>query len=444
MAPIRVAVHPNVPDELVRVGAEGYVAKNRNCLLEVAGSDRAWRELGTYEETLADGRIVVKHQEQPHVLLVADALRTVSLTKGDRIGFDDAAGVAFAHVPANRGEHLFAETPEDDFSQLGGLEREIRMLKQVVEFRFRYPRVARRYRLPSRLGILLAGPPGNGKTRLARCLANFIRELTGQDCRFQSVVGSEDYSMWLGGTEARLKERFMAAREAAKDGPCVIFIDEIDSIGRTRGTDFGGGGAPDRILGTLLGLMDDVHETLANVVLLAATNRADALDPGLTRPGRLGKKVDIPQPNRRAALSILQKYLGGGLPVEHDNLDALTGPLLSRVYSPGSDYAKLARVRLNDRRQIDVPAQQLISGAMLEHVVRQASEEAAVREVETGQPTCVTADDLMLSLERELASTVALLSPANVKAYVHTIPYDAHPVEVTARVPRKGRYLRTA
>ena len=100
--------------------------------------------------------------------------------------------------------------------------------------------------------------------------------------------------MWLGGTESRLKERFAAARDVAKDGPCVIFLDEIDALGKQRGVDYGGS-APDRILSTLLGLMDDVQKTLENVVLIGTTNRIDTLDPALTRPGRLDLKLIVPR-----------------------------------------------------------------------------------------------------------------------------------------------------
>jgi proteasome ATPase len=441
MSPVRAEVHPDVPIEQIRVGAQGYMSKSRNCLLEISTVKAEWREIGTFEERLEDGRIVVKYQEATRVLTLTDMLHDVPLAKGDRIGFHEGAGLAFARIPTARGDHLFAETPEDDFSELGGLEHQIRLLKRAIEFTFKFPEIARRFRLPAKRGILLEGPPGNGKTRMARCLASFIRQLTGQTCRFQSVVGSEDYSMWLGGTESRLKERFAAAREAAQDGPCVIFIDEIDALGRHRGTDHGSG-APDRILSTLLGLMDDVQKTLSNVVLIGATNRADSLDPGLTRPGRLDLKLTVPRPNRRAAATILRSYLAGGLPVAHDNLDELTAPLLSRVYSPRGEYAELVRVRFNDGRQVAVSAKELVSGAMFEHVVRQAAEEAAVREVETGQSSGVTREDLTNCLERELLSTAALLSPGNVKAYVHSIPHDAHPVEVTVQANRSGAYVR--
>jgi proteasome-associated ATPase len=446
MSPVRAQVHPSVDHDLVRVGAVGYLSRTRNCLMDVRDDTPPWKDVGVFEEYFDDDRrIMVRHQEQVVALTLAESLCDERLERGDRIGFDGhVVGMAYTRLPAAETKHLFAEdVPTDDFARLGGLERQIATLKRAIGFRLQYAEVARRYRLSEKQGILLDGPPGNGKTCMARCAASYVTQVTGgTPCRFMSVTGSEVYSMWLGASEAQLKQRFEAVAEAAKSGPVVMFFDEIDAIGRRRGTDHGSS-APDRILATFLGFLDDVERKLKNVIIIAATNRADQLDPGLTRPGRLSLKLTVPSPNRREAESILRRYLGEGLPLVGP-IDELVLPLVSAIYSPRGAYAELATVKLSDGRQLSVSARELVSGATLEHVVRQAAEAAAAREVESGRADGVTAEDLTEALDGELSSVARLLSPANVKAYVRSISNDSHPVDVRTTLGRRGLFVRSA
>jgi proteasome-associated ATPase len=164
-----------------------------------------------------------------------------------------------------------------------------------------------------------------------------------------AVSGSSDYSMWLGQSEQKLIARFDAALRLAADGgaPVVMFFDEIDALGRRRGTD-PGSTAPDRILATFLAQLDGIRQ-VGNLIVVGATNRADVLDGGLTRPGRLGDvRIRVGSPNRQAARAILSHYLGG-LPMAGDAA-AMIEALLSRVYSPNGEYAEVVRVTLRDGR----------------------------------------------------------------------------------------------
>jgi proteasome-associated ATPase len=446
MSPVRAEVHPSVDQDQVRVGAVGYLSRTRNCLMDARDETPPWKDVGVFEEYFDDDRrILVRHQEQLVALALAESLFDEPLVRGDRVGFDGhIVGMAYVRLPAAETGHLFAEdVPTDDFARLGGLDKQIATLKRAIGFRLQHADVARRYRLSEKQGILLDGPPGNGKTCMARCAASYVTQLTGgAPCRFMSVTGSEVYSMWLGGSEAQLKQRFEAVAEAAKSGPVVMFFDEIDAIGRRRGTDHGSA-APDRILATFLGFLDDVERKLANVIIIAATNRADQLDPGLTRPGRLSLKMTVPPPNRRAAECILRRYLGDGLPIVGP-IDELALPLVSAIYSPRGAYAELATVKLSDGRQLSASARELVSGATLEHVVRQAAEAAAAREVESGRADGITGEDLAEALDGELSSVARLLSPANVKAYVRSIPSDSHPVDVRTTLGRRGLHVRSA
>jgi proteasome-associated ATPase len=445
---LRVAVHPNVPHDQLRVGARGLLSKARNCLLRVEDDAAAWGDVASFEGYLpGTDRLLLRHQEQLIAVGAAQDMEAVELKKGDLVGFDrDGARLAYAKVePPGKEDLFFENTPADRFEELGGLDAEITRLQWVVRFRLQHEALTAKYRLKAKRGILLEGPPGNGKTKLARCLARFVADLTpAGECRFMAVAGSSDYSMWLGQSEQRLVARFEAARELATRGgvPVVMFFDEIDAIGRRRGTDLGSA-APDRILATLLAQLDGV-QAITNLIVIGATNRADVLDPGLVRPGRLGDiKIRIPAPSRAAAQAILGRYLYG-LPVQGD-AGALAAALLSRLYSERGEYAELAVVTLRDGRKVAVRGRDLVSGAVLENVVRAASEVAADREARGG-PAGLTEDDLAQALDRELRGSAVLLTPANVRGYVSRLPGDVDPVavDVTQRGPGLTHFIRGA
>lgn len=428
---VEVAVHPDVPEERLRIGARGLLTRERNCLVEVDGMCPRWHEVGTFEGL--DGsptRLLLRHLEHLVVVTASDELSKTALQKGDLVGFDVGSRLAYARVQPPGAEDLFFEdTPSDRFDELGGLDRQITLLSDAVLFNLMHPDKAARYRLPERQGILLVGPPGNGKTKLVRCLARFIAEQTpGGKCRFMAISGSSDYSMYLGQSEQRIIARFDAARKLAlADGrPVVIFFDEIDAIGRRRGMDYGST-APDRILSTILSQIDGIQQ-IRHLFVVGATNRADVLDPGLTRPGRFGNIVHIPPPNRTGARAILQRYLSQDLPVAGDR-NELVETLLSCIYSPNGPYSALAQVKLRDGRQMAVSGRDIVSGAILEDFVRSACVTAAKREVETGLEG-VTEDDLFTALDGAIGNVTRLLTPANVRCYLSRLPQDVDPVAV--------------
>jgi len=148
--------------------------------------------------------------------------------------------------------------------------------------------------------VLFYGPPGCGKTLLAKAVANECQ------ANFISIKGPEILTMWFGESEANVRDIFSKARAAA---PCVLFFDELDSIAQQRGGHSGdGGGAGDRVMNQLLTEMDGVGSK-KNVFIIGATNRPDIIDPALMRPGRLDQLIYIPMPDYESRLSILKAVL---------------------------------------------------------------------------------------------------------------------------------------
>jgi proteasome-associated ATPase len=427
---LEVAVNPDIARERLKIGARGRVSQARNCLLDVEENSPIWSEIATFDAFSGDGDLLVRYQGMTKKIRPAEQFCATNLRTGDEIGFDPEARLAYAHVEhRDRSDLFLTETPSDRFDELGGLDGQIRQIKDFVSFRLQHADVARRYRLPTRRGILLYGAPGNGKTKLARAIANYIAEISGDGvCRFMSVAGSSDYSMWLGQSEQKYKARFDAVRAVAvaEGVPVVMFWDEIDAIARRRGSSFGGD-APDRILATFLAELDGITQ-LGNVIVIAATNRIDILDPGLTRAGRLGDElILIPQPGRSGARAILHRYLGD-LPLK-ESLESMVEPLLSRVYSANGEYAVLARVVLRDGRRLPLGGRELVSGALFENVVRKAAAAAARREV-LARECGIGPDDLSAALEEALHQAAGLLTASNVRSYVHTLPQDVDPVAI--------------
>ena len=182
------------------------------------------------------------------------------------------------------------------FEDVAGLDNAKADLREITAY-LKNPERYRKLGAKIPRGILLMGPPGTGKTLLAKAMAGEA------DVPFFSISGSEFIEMFVGVGAARVRDMFI---DAKKNSPSIIFIDEIDSVGRTRGTGLGGGhDEREQTLNQILNEMDgfSAHEA---VVVLAATNRPDVLDPALLRPGRFDRKVVLDLPDKKARIAILK------------------------------------------------------------------------------------------------------------------------------------------
>jgi len=445
-----VQIAKELPREQFAPGDEVFLSQERNFI--VAKSETAilpTGEVADYSRHLADGRVVLRSRDEELVVVPGAALRDQELKAGDAVRFNRLAGLALERIESSRGEDYFIETtPTDSFDDIGGLDREIEELKRMLALHFFHGEMTRRYKLPRRRSVLMQGPPGNGKTRLARSTCRWLAGLSpGARSRFIHVKPGALNSVWYGATEQRYREIFRVAREAAAAGstPVVMFFDEIDAIGAARGGSHHR--IDDRMLNAFMAELDGLEER-GNIVVMAATNRLDALDPALLRPGRLGDLVlNIPRPKKNAARLILSRHMPADIPYAANGegpsvaREALLDMAVGQLFASTTD-TELAILTLRDGKRRVVRAADLLSGAHLEAIAHTAMERACVREAEGG-PAGITSADMGTAVSRFMAAAPGALTPVNARDYLHDLPEDVDVVRVDMvehRLNQQHRY----
>jgi proteasome-associated ATPase len=405
-------------------------------------------EIATFDRRTADGRFVVVSRDEETVVRPAAAVRDAALQRGDLLRWDRATGMAFEVIERSQRKDFFLEdAPHETFDDIGGLDAQIEELKRAVLMRFHHADLVTAYGLKPKKSVLLWGPPGTGKTMMARALANHVAHLapSGQS-RFINVKPGALHSMWYAQSEKNYREVFRAAREAGERDPhipTILFFDEIDAVGSIRGQ--GVTRVDDRVLTAFMAELDGL-EGCGNVLVVASTNRRDALDPGLTRPGRLGDCViHVGAPGRGAARAILGKHLRPGIPYACNGHGAdaaaaraeILDAAVARLYAAHSD-GDVAVAMLRDGKRVTVRARDLVSGAVLAKIALAAIERACVRDA-AGAGAGVRLDDVAWAAEAELASAARVLTPANCRAYVQGLPQDVDVVSVQPVAQRAAR-----
>jgi transitional endoplasmic reticulum ATPase len=226
--------------------------------------------------------------------------------------------------PAPEGKGL----PRTTYEDIGGLHEEIQRVREMVELPLRHPELFQRLGIDPPKGVLLHGPPGCGKTLLARAVAN------ESEANFFSINGPEIMSKFYGESEARLREMF---QQAQKNSPSIIFIDELDAIAPKR--EEVTGEVERRVVAQLLALMDGLSGR-GNLIVIGATNRPTALDPALRRPGRFDREIEIGVPDKKGRHEILQIHTRGMPLSENVNLPKLSE--MTHGYT-GADLEALGR-----------------------------------------------------------------------------------------------------
>ncbi|MBT2531316.1 proteasome ATPase [Arthrobacter sp. ISL-48] len=389
---MRVGISPLVNITQLAVGQEVLL---NEALLIVAGLgyERAG-ELATLKELLGQDRaLVVGRADEERVIRLSGALLTEKLRVGDALSIDSRTGYALEKVPRSEVENLvLEEVPDITYEDIGGLGPQIEQIRDAVELPFLHPDLYREHGLKAPKGILLYGPPGCGKTLIAKAVANSLAaraaERSGNtDLKsyFLNIKGPELLDKYVGETERHIRLIFSRAREKASDGsPVVVFFDEMDSLFRTRGTGISSD-VETTIVPQLLSEIDGV-ERLDNVIVIGASNREDMIDPAILRPGRLDVKVKIHRPDAEAAADIFNKYITTDLPfhesdlAEHDGdvqatVDAMIQRTVEAMYSTEKSNEYLEVTYANGDTEM-LYFKDFNSGAVVQNVVDRAKKYA--------------------------------------------------------------------
>jgi proteasome-associated ATPase len=425
---LEVNLAPDVAIDDLVAGQEVRVNDAMNVVAVGGFEDRG--ELMTIAELLGDGRVLVLgHTDDERVVHLAAPLRELPLKAGDSVLVDLRANTAIERVPKAEVEQLILEqVPDVSYEQIGGLEEQVEAIRDAVELPYLHADLFVEHELRAPKGILLYGPPGCGKTMIAKAVANSlaqrVRDRTGREdvkSYFLNVKGPELLNKYVGETERQIRLIFQRAREKSAEGfPVIVFFDEMESLFRTRGTGVSSD-VETTIVPQLLAEIDGV-ESLKDVVVIGASNREDMIDPAILRPGRLDVKIKVDRPDGRAARDIFAIYLHERLPLA-DSLVAAHGGdrsaavrelidrTVEKMYAADADNEFLEVTYANGEKEV-LYFKDFNSGAMIESVVARAKKLAIKRLLASGERGLTTAD-LLTAIREEFRENEDLPNTTN-------------------------------
>ncbi len=414
---MRVSVHPGLDPGQVERGHE-VVLNESFAIIGIRNPD-GQGEVVSVKEVLDERRVLVYGRaDEERVVEMADALRDVKLRSGDAVLLDPRSGLLVEKLVRQEAEELILEeVPDVSYADVGGLDSQIESITDAVELPYLHRALFNDYELPAPKGILLYGPPGCGKTLIAKAVANSlsqkVAEMTGnRNVRsyFLNIKGPELLNKYVGETERQIRVVFQRAREKAEEGvPVIVFFDEMDSLFRTRGTGISSD-MESTIVPQLLAEIDGV-ESLRDVIVIGATNREDLIDPAILRPGRLDVKIKIERPNESGAAQIFERYLHRNLPLDPEEIRINGGGDRDKALKVMIEETVTNMYRVDDdNRFLEVTYQggdkeilyfkDFASGAMIENIVRRAKKLAVKREI-AAKGRGLTTQDLLASIREE-------------------------------------------
>jgi proteasome-associated ATPase len=413
---MRVAAMPDVLAQLRR-GDE--VALNESFSVILARASDRTGEVVTIKTVMTEGRaLIVGRADEERVCEVLDAVTAEGIRVGDTVLMDSRSGLIVEKIDRPEVEELvLEEVPDISYDDVGGLDSQIEAIADAVELPFVHHDLFAEHKLPAPKGILLYGPPGCGKTLIAKAVANSlakkVAEVSGDreaKSYFLNIKGPELLNKYVGETERQIRLVFQRAREKSEEGwPVIVFFDEMDSMFRTRGTGISSD-MESTIVPQLLAEIDGV-ETLKNVIVIGASNREDLIDPAILRPGRLDVKIKIERPNEAAAAQIFGRYLTSDLPLNQDEVRELGGGdpdkcvqamierTVEEMYRDDEENQFLEVTYQNGDKEV-MYFKDFSSGAMIENIVRRAKKLAIKRLIGDG-PKGIKTQDLIDSIHQE-------------------------------------------
>ncbi|MEO5973746.1 MAG: proteasome ATPase [Ilumatobacteraceae bacterium] len=412
---MRVTTQPDIELDGLERGAEVVLNDSLNIIL--ARRPETTGEVVSLKEILEDGirAVVIGRSDDERVCELADVLRGVHLRSGDLLRLDPRTNLLLEKLEQPEVEHLLLEeVPDISYGDIGGLDEQIEQIADAVELPFLYQELFAEHRLPAPKGILLYGPPGCGKTLIAKAVANSLAKKvaasTGGEkghSYFINIKGPELLNKYVGETERQIRLIFQRAREKSEEGwPVIVFFDEMDSMFRTRGTGISSD-MESTIVPQLLAEIDGV-EGLRNVIVIGATNREDLIDPAILRPGRLDVKIRIDRPDSRAARQVFARYLTADLPISDEEIvdgdklgavERLIDQTVEDMYSQ-VDVNRFLEVTYQNGDKDVLFFKDFASGAMIENIVRRAKK-LAIKRLIAGGPKGINREDLSQSIRQE-------------------------------------------
>src|SRR5262245_56488155 len=464
-----VRLHSSIEVATLRPGQELILNDALN-VVKAAGYE-IQGDVVVLKERLDDERAVVAREGgEEKVGMIAEPLRSIRLKPGEHILMDSNSGYLLERLPGSEVEDLILEeVPDVDFDHLGGLRAQIEAIQDAIELPYLYADYYTEHKLTPPKGVLLYGPPGCGKTMIAKAVANSlarrISEKRGEQIRgyFLNIKGPELLNKYVGETERKIREIFQKAKErAADDVPVVVFFDEMDALFRTRGSGISSD-IETTIVPQLLTELDGV-EGLRNVIVIGASNRQDLIDPAILRPGRLDVKIKIERPDTSSAIEIFKKYMTTALPI-HDSeilqtggeaqaaVDRMIRATVDRMYGRDEQNRFLEITDANGDKEV-LYFKDFSSGAMIESVVRRAKRLALKRFIQTGAKG-IKLDDLLRAVREEFKENEDLPNTTNPADWakiagkkgeriVYVNPLGAEPERTPPAVERvvaTGQYL---
>jgi proteasome-associated ATPase len=440
-----VELAPGLKVESLHAGDQVFLNHELNVITGVSpeGPPRCG-ELGVFDRRTTDGQLVVNSRDEELVLQPAHLLAGINLQAGDLVRFDRALWMAFDKVANTQGkEFMLEEVPSLPRELLGGLDTGYEAMLTTLSALLVAPDTARRYGLSGRNAILLVGPPGCGKTYMTRIVASEIARLTGRRARFGVVKPAAWESPFVGVTQKAIRDTFKVLREAARDGVAFLFLDEIESIARTRG--HFANIHSDKHLAALLAELDG-FEDRKDIAIIAATNRKDLLDPALL--ARFTMEVKVERPDQSTAKAILNIHLPPSLPFSPNGelaagtREEIIETAVSLLYAPNADNS-VCRMLFRDNNERTIKARELVSGRLFQQLCENACRRAFVRELRGGERG-LNAGDMEQAVTEAIDRLRTQLTPNNAHAHLADLPQDVDVVRVepvVRKVPNAGRYL---
>lgn len=427
---MRVSLHPDLADIEIDKGSEVVLNDSLNVVL-IREADRLG-EVVTVKEVLPGGTrcLIVARSDEERVIDLSEDMQSIRLRAGDALLYDARTNLAIEKIERPEVDELvLEEVPDVTYADVGGLDSQIEAITDAVELPYLHRALFDRYRLPAPKGILLYGPPGCGKTLIAKAVANSlakkVAQVTGNSnvrSYFLNIKGPELLNKYVGETERHIRLVFQRAREKSEEGvPVIVFFDEMDSLFRTRGTGISSD-MESTIVPQLLAEIDGV-EALKDVIVIGASNREDLIDPAILRPGRLDVKIKVERPDQDAAIQIFSRYLSANVPIEESEIERLGGgdpdkaaqamieATVEEMYLTTDDNRFLEVTYQNGDKEV-LYYRDFSSGAMIENIVRRAKKLAIKREI-SGGASGIRAQDLFDSIRQEYKENEDLPNTTN-------------------------------